>query len=154
VNLPNKDVTMIAYLAADNAGPISITARYYASEGTAQYGGETFAASKGGTFNWRPFTADLHMPDDIVKGDAPLVNPRALRLFFHHSPPRQGVGEAVYDDVAVINWEQMVPPGKPIATPNARDFVRVSAPPGHYVMKLVFRSYVPTIVARRAQKRA
>lgn len=145
IDRPNKRLSLLAYVAGENAGPVSITSRYYASEGTAQFGEERIGVSRGGTFKWRQVSADLHMPDDVAHA-APLRNARALRLFVRHSPPASGAGRVAIDEMAVISWEAAA--GRAIATPHGFDFVRVRAAPGSQRLRLKLRSYVPAAVAR------
>ena len=121
--------------------------RYYSSEGTAEFGEEVAFEDPGGTFAWRPFIQDLHMPPDdpTRSGDPPAVNARATRIFLHHSPPATGAGYASFDELAIVNWEEALDPlaAPVLGTPHARDFLRVQGPPGSYQLALTFRSYRP-----------
>jgi hypothetical protein len=147
-NTPNKDVSLCGYVRGEGAGPLKIVSRYYASEGAAEFGEELAFDCPGGTFAWQPFTHDLHMPPDDPErpGDPPAVNARAVRIFLRHSPPASGAGHAWFDEIAMVNWEETLDPltGPVLATPHARDFLRVQGPAGTYRLALTFRSYRPT----------
>jgi poly-gamma-glutamate capsule biosynthesis protein CapA/YwtB (metallophosphatase superfamily) len=146
---PNKDLTLFGYARGQSAGRLSIVARYYASEGTAEFGEELPLTHPGGTFGWSSFAEDLHMPPDDPSrlGNPPAVNPRAVRIFLHHSPPASGAGYAWFDELAVVNWEEALDPldGPVLDTPHARDFLRVEGRPetGTFRLALTFRSYRP-----------
>ncbi|MBW2258710.1 MAG: CapA family protein, partial [Deltaproteobacteria bacterium] len=58
---PNKDLTLVGYAKGDNAGPMDVIARYYASEGEAVFGQEVAFRHPGGTFDWSWFAFDLSM---------------------------------------------------------------------------------------------
>jgi len=130
------------------AGRVSVVSRYYASEGTAEFGEEVALDNPGGTFGWRPFVQDLHLPADDPgqPGDPPAVNARAVRVFLHHSPPATGSGYAWFDELAIVSWEEVLDPlgGPVLDTPHARDFLRVQGPIGEYELALTFRSYRPS----------
>ena len=59
-----------------------------------------------------------------------------------------GVGMATVDEIAVVNWEEAIDPATELATPHARDFLRVEAAPGLYELTLEFVRYVPTVAGR------
>ena len=146
---PNKDLSLIGYVRGDNAGPVSIVSRYYPSSGSGDFGEEQAFAHPGGTFGWQMFHSVLNMPADLPEfDDNTSQNPRALRLFLHHSPMVSGVGLAVIDELAVVSWEaaQNASEGALFSTPHGRDFLRVEAPSGDYVLSLEFDRYVPAVV--------
>lgn len=144
---PNKDVSLLGYVRGEEAGPIRIVARYYASEGPAQFGEETAFEHPGGTFPWQFFARDLHMPPDdpAPEGDPPAVNARALRVFLRLSPPASGEGYSSFDEIAIVNWEEPLDPltSPVLSTPHARDFLRVEGPQGSHALALSFRRYAP-----------
>lgn len=146
---PNKDLTLFGYFKGDNAGAITLQTRYYASVGDLEFGEEDAVTHPGGSFDWQPFSADLNMPPDVpvAPGEtAGELNARALRIFVHQSPPGSGHALAAFDELAVIGWEDEVAPGVEIATPHARDFLRVSGTPGTYQLVLTFSRHVPAIL--------
>ncbi|WP_373097728.1 hypothetical protein, partial [Zhongshania sp.] len=147
LDTPNKDLTLYGYVKADNAGPISIDAEYYASFGELTFGGERVYRHSGGSFDWQPFSVKLNMPADIVKAGAAKqgeFNARAVRVFLKQAPPSSREGLAVFDDIAIINWEGQIALNAPISTPHAYDFVRLSGTPGQVTLNLSFRHYQPS----------
>lgn len=150
LNTPNKDLSFLGYISGQNAGAIKIIAKYYASEEIGNesrvFAEEEVAHHPGGTFPWVPVVADLHMPpDDPEQAQDPSANARALRVFFRHSPVAKGKATAAFDDIAIINWEEVFAGDgeTSLATPHARDFLRVKAAPGSYRLSLNFRAYRP-----------
>ncbi len=144
--VPNKDLTFLGYLQGENAGPIRIVAKYLASEGEMSFGEEEIISLPGGTFPWQPYVADIHLPqDDPAKARDPTTDPRAVQLFIHHAVPQMGLGVAGFDEIAIISWEESIDlsRGASLATPHARDFLRISGPPGPHLLTLKFRSYRP-----------
>jgi hypothetical protein len=140
-------VSLVGYVRGEGAGPIRIVSRYYASEGSAQFGEEVPLDHPGGTFPWTAFARDLHLPPDDPgqPGDPPAVNARAVRIFLRHSPPATGAGYASFDELAIVNWEETLDPllGPVLDTPHARDFLRVEGSAGSYELALTFRTYRP-----------
>lgn len=140
---PNKDLTLIGYIRGDNAGPLRIVSRYYASVGDQEFGEEDSFVHPGGTFDWRPFAADLHFPVDTIAptaGDSyETGNPHAVRIFVRHGPPATGQGIARYDDFAVVSWREAesLQAGLFAQTPSVTDFVRVEGLPGDYAVTVV-----------------
>lgn len=150
--VPNKNLSIIGYIHGDGAGPIKIMARYLASEGEMTFGDEEILSHPGGTFSWQPFACDIHMPlDDPSNPRDPTTDPRALRIFIHQSAPEKGIGIAQFDEIAVINWEETIDltQGSKLATPHARDFLRISSSPGIHPLTLRFQSFKPSIVESR-----
>ncbi|MES9889994.1 MAG: CapA family protein [Candidatus Thiodiazotropha sp.] len=142
----NKDLSLIGYLKGENAGRIQLVTRYQASIGSGEFGEEIAYTHNGGTFDWQPFYADLNMPEDRPEFDSDKrYNPRALRLFIRHSPMDEGIGLAVADEIAVVNWEtpEFLSGSLSYGTPHARDFLRVNGSPGNYVLNLTFNRYQP-----------
>jgi len=141
---PNKDLSLFGWVRGEGAGQISVVARYYASNGNALLGQETPVLLDGGTFDWRSFQVDLHMPPDVPGGDRD-TNPRAVRLFLHSPPVPNGQSLVAWDDLAVIGWEDTLDArsGADLSTPNARDFLRFEAEPGAHTLELNFRREKP-----------
>ena len=51
-------------------------------------------------------TTDMNMPaDESTDKKMPSINAQATRVFVRHSPPPQGAGLAMVDEMAVISWE-------------------------------------------------
>jgi hypothetical protein len=149
---PNKDLSLFGYINGKHAGPISIVARIGASFGTNEFGDETIFQFPAGTYNWRPFLADIPMPPDNPLAPPPNSQnqARAVRVFFHHTPPKRGFGMVGYDELAIINWEEFFEFdfGATFAAPHPRDFIRVTGQPGTYSVTLTFRSFRPAIVGQ------
>lgn len=134
LNKPNKALSLLGYVKQQNSGPLSIVARYYASEGEQTFGEEEVYSSAGGDADWTVFSADLNMPAEA----------RAARIFIHHAPPAKSQATAAFDELAVVNWEETVASGEVINTPHARDFVRLEGEPGTEInLKLNFVRYTP-----------
>jgi poly-gamma-glutamate capsule biosynthesis protein CapA/YwtB (metallophosphatase superfamily) len=144
LNLPNKALTFYGYWKAEDAGRVSIVARFMASVDDAKFGEEEIFSSTDGNHDWQALTADIHMPADIPGVVDPTTrNPRAIRLFIHHSPPDRDSGIVVFDETAVINWEEILSGNAVISTPHARDFLRIFASPGTVRLNLTFSSFRP-----------
>ena len=144
--VPNKNLSFIGYMRGEQAGPITIVSRYSASEGEITFGEEEILTHPGGTFPWQAFVADLHMPaDDPSRLRDPETDPRALQIFLRQSPPDFGLGIAMFDEIAVISWEETVnlSEGAVLTTPHARDFLRITASPGPHLVTLKFHSFSP-----------
>lgn len=136
LDTPNKNLSLFGYIKGENAGPVSITARYYASVGSQTFGEEVAYQNNGGSFDWRAFSADLNMPANDLA--------RATRIFIRHSPPSNGEATAAFDELAIINWEENLNSGVAISFPHARDFVKVQGTPGAQVnLQLTFSRYQP-----------
>jgi len=147
---PNKELSLFGYVSGNNAGPIRIVTRYYASLGDKIFGEEDSFLHPGGTFAWQPIIADLQMPPDETDIADVANNPRAIRYFIRHSPPLNGEGLAIFDEFAAINWEEVLDIVSPqeVITPHARDFLRVEGEPGKYLLSLTFMAYQPPPVTR------
>lgn len=155
LNLPNKDLSLLGYTSADNAGPFSVEVSYYASFDGQEFGSEQPVTVAGGSWGWRAFSVDLDMPPDSPdyprdSNDPydPLLrthNARALKVAFNHASPASGEGILRIDDIAVIAWEEAVDLTEPetLRTPHPRDFIRVEAPEGSYSFELEFERFVP-----------
>ena len=138
---PNKDLTLLGYYSAQNAGPVTLEARYYASSGDREFPGEVALSTEAGSVGWTPFTFDLNMPpDDPENPSSTTLNPRATRFFLRHSPPEAGSGEGVFriDEIALITWRDALDPvaAQAIASPNTAEFIRLSGPPGSYTLEV------------------
>ncbi len=143
---PNDALSLFTYIYGENAGEIKIVSRFHASVGDLTFGEEDSLKHPGGTFDWQAVMADVHMPIDSVSDINDVENnPRALRLFIRQSPPNRGDSLAIFDEFAVINWEEQVVIGQEnnLITPHARDFLRVEGAPGEYHLSLKFRKYQP-----------
>jgi hypothetical protein len=141
---PNKALTLVGYARGDNAGPIQIVSRYYASELDAEFGEEIAYAREGGDYDWTPFSVDLSMPEDSVDPQDPRAathNARALRLFLRHSPPQEGLAVSRFEDLAVVSWRAAgdLYEGLSTAAPNPLDFLRVEGPQGTHRVELTFQ---------------
>lgn len=124
---PNRDVSVIGYARHQGAGRVSVRADYLPSDGGSVLGSlEVYGALAGQSRGWTAFQRDLYLPN------TPTADARAVRLVFRHDRPATGDGMFAVDDLAIINWEdQLDPTGvTPLATPHARDFLRVQAAPG------------------------
>ncbi len=144
LDLPNKDLSLFGYHQGEGAGAIAVVARFHASIEDLAFGEETVYTHPGGTFGWEAFWSDIHMPaDDPSKLGDPAANPRAVRLFFRHSPPAAGCGIAAFDEIAVINWEEQIGNESLLKVPHARDFLKVQASPGTVRLRLTFISHQP-----------
>ena len=144
--VPNKNLSFIGYMRGEGAGPVTVAAKYLASEGEITFSEEEILSIHGGTYPWQPFVADLHMPvDDPSRLRDPITDPRALQIFIRQSPPAWGIGIAEFDEMAVINWEETInlSQGATLSAPHARDFLRISASPGVHRLTLNFRSFKP-----------
>ena len=118
----------------------------------AEFGGETPITMEAGSWDWTPFSAALTIPADIIAGDAPEENPRALRFFIHHEPPEDDFARASFDDLAVITWgdERLdAKNGALTEGPNTWDFLRVEAPEGAYTAEITLRAFAPAAAASR-----
>ncbi len=143
---PEKDLTLLAYTQADNAGPVTLDVRYYASEGTAEFGKEVVLNGVRGSWNWRPVVRDLNMPaDDPERPTSKTQNPRALRVFVTQTAPKRGHAMVRLDDVAVISWEESIPTdgSEELAVPHPRDFIRFEGPPGEHVVRVLVKTLLP-----------
>ena len=149
LDVPNKDLTLFGYFKGENAGPVTLRTRYYASVGGLVFGEEDALTHPGGTFDWQPFSADLNMPADVPVGPGQLAgefNARALRVFIRQSPPVSGDALAAFDELAVIGWEDAITPAVEVAIPHAKDFLRVSGAPGRHRLTLMLGRHVPAVL--------
>ena len=136
LDTPNKELSLLAYIKGDNAGEVTITARYYASTGSQSFGEETIINHAAGSFDWSMLSADLTMPSDDAA--------RATRIFIRHAPPLNGEATVAFDELALINWEEEVVSAEVINTPHARDFIRVEGEAGREInLSLTFSRYLP-----------
>lgn len=145
---PNKALSLFGYVKGDNAGPINIITKYYASAGPLTFGEDTAFSHPGGTFDWQAFSYPINMQEEVIPQEGQLageINVRALRVFIRHSPPKEQQAIATFDELAVISWEQEIQIDQPIATPHAKDFLRVTGQPGDVNLTLTFRHYLPAV---------
>ncbi len=136
---PNKDLSLVGYVAGDNAGALWIEAQYYASVGDRQFDRETVWQHPAGSYDWEPFSEELRMAEDDPSVDALTANPHALRLFIFHEPPHEGKAIARLDDLAVVSWRRQVAAEATLKTPNPVDFIRVRGSSGKADVTLVWR---------------
>ncbi len=139
---PGTDVTVLAWMRGSNAGEVSVEVRWMASEGDRRFGQDT-CLGPSGSFDWTMVSCDLEVPGEA--GGDPERDPGAIRLWLHQAPPDVGAGLAVFDDVAVVSWEDALDlaAGADLSTPHGRDFLRIDAAPGAWNLHLVLRSVVP-----------
>lgn len=138
---------MFTYALGKNAGPLKIVSRFHASVDELTFGEEESLQHPGGSFDWRPLFADINMPADSTDDITDVTNnPRSIRLFIRHSPPNKNSALAIFDELAVINWEEQLTLEQEtnLVTPHARDFLRIEGTPGDYQLSLTFRQYQPT----------
>jgi hypothetical protein len=158
LNLPEKDLTLLAYASGENAGPVRVEVTYHASFGEKDFGSEEPARLAGGTYPYRPILEDLAMPPDLPEFPRdpqdpydPVLrteNPRSFRVFFHHAAPERGAGIFRVDDVAVITWQHPIElDGTELVTPHVHDFVRIEGEPGDYTLGVKLRRRVPGVAA-------
>lgn len=133
---PNKDMTLFSYRRGVDAGRTFFAVEYLASEGERTFGGAEAAVLEAGSYDWIPVWEDLDIPEDESLPDDPENNARAVRIVFHHSPPKRGKAFAVIDEVALINWfePQDLAEGFALEAPNAEEFLRLDGPPGDTVV--------------------
>jgi poly-gamma-glutamate capsule biosynthesis protein CapA/YwtB (metallophosphatase superfamily) len=149
LDTPNKDLTLFGYFKGENAGPVTLRTRYYASVGDLVFGEEDAVIHPGGSFDWQSFSADLNMPADVPVDPGQVAgefNARALRIFIRQSPPDSGNALAVFDELAVIGWEDEIMPAVQVLIPHAKDFLRVSGTPGTHPLTLTFGRHVPAVL--------
>lgn len=147
---PNKDLTLFGYVRGANAGPATFVVRYYASAGSREFGEQDAVELEAGTWDWRPFWADLDMPVDDPGADPRdgTAHARALRPFLRHSPPREGDGVLSVDEIVVIEWDVTGGAAVDLSTPHGRDFVRLAGPPGPVAVQMTVVLQVPANVVQ------
>lgn len=156
LNLPEKELTLLAYASGENAGPVRVEVTYHASFGEKDFGSEQPARLAAGTYAYRPILEDLAMPADLPEFPRdpedpydPLLrteNPRSFRVFFHHAAPERGAGVFRVDDVAVITWQHAIElDGTELVTPHVHDFVRIEGDSGDYTLSIKLRRRVPSV---------
>lgn len=146
---PNKNLTFLAYIHGQDAGNVRIIAKYLASEGEMAFGEEEILSIPGGSFPWQPYFADINMPaDNPIMPRDPTRDPRAVQIVIRHSPSGKNPAIAEFDDLAIISWEDEVnlTNGAILKTPHARDFLRITGPPGTHQLTLTFQSYSPNFL--------
>ncbi len=139
---PQKDLSLIAYTQAENAGPVTIDVRYYASAGDAEFGEERVWEGGSGSWDWEPAIADLHVPST---GEDARTDARALRISIEQSPPKRGQALFRIDDVAVVSWQESIEldGSEELSVPHGRDFLRFEGPPGEFVAKITVKWLSP-----------
>jgi poly-gamma-glutamate capsule biosynthesis protein CapA/YwtB (metallophosphatase superfamily) len=136
IEKPQKDLSFVGYVRGDNAGSAEIEMRYYASEGSREFGSETVWQHAPGTYSWGMFTHDLVMPADVPDEDPVTYSAHALRFFVTHEPPQGDAGILRLDDLAIVSWRDRAE-SLSLADPNPIQFLRLFAPAGHYTLELV-----------------
>ena len=139
---PNKNLSLFGYYKANNAGALSIVSRYYASFGDLEFGEEVALQHSGGSFSWQAFNQSLNMPADVFSNGE--LDARALRIFIHQSPPASGEGLAVFDELAVVSWENIITSAQTLEVPHAKDFLKLSGNAGTVQLSLQLRKFVPS----------
>jgi hypothetical protein len=145
-NEPNKDLSLLAYTQADNAGRVTVAVRYYSSGGNTDFGEESVWDGGLGSWDWKPLVADLHMPaDDPDNATSTTANARALRIFIEHTGPKRGEAFLRVDDVAVITWEESLTldGSTELSVPHPRDFIRFDGEPSEFVAHVTMRTLSP-----------
>lgn len=150
IDQPNKNLSLFGYISGRQAGRVKVIARFCASFGDKEFGEQTiYERPAGSYYRWQPFLADIAMPPENPSLPPPAdeEQARAVRLFFHQSPPPHGSGAVAYDELALVNWEETfdLDAGGTFAAPHPREFIRVSGPPGVHTFELTFRSYRPAV---------
>jgi poly-gamma-glutamate capsule biosynthesis protein CapA/YwtB (metallophosphatase superfamily) len=143
-HLPNKNLSLFGYVKGENAGELQVQVSYHASVGEAAFGDRVVHRRAGGDYDWTSIAVDLDMPaDDPAHAQSYELNARALRVFFRQAAPESGEALLALDEVAIVNWDRAVADPGPelLATPHARDFLRVDATPGVYRIRLSLRGY-------------
>lgn len=133
---PEKDISLLGWTKADDAGDVDLRVQYHASFGETVFGEEVVGTVGGGTHDWTPFRYDFQVPDDLTPENDPELNPRAMRLFLDHQIPRvRARGRVAFDDFAMVGWSA-VPESVPAARdrPHPNDFLKISAPPGMWTV--------------------
>jgi len=104
---PNKDLSFVGYVKAQNAGHVEIYAKYTSSKDANPYGQETLFSSGTATdLDWTMVSTDLNMPaDESDEKKMPSINARAMRVFVKHSSPKEGLGVVMTDEFAVVSWD-------------------------------------------------
>jgi hypothetical protein len=135
---PNRWLTLTGWWRGAGAGAARVEAVWEPVEGAgAPLGVQPVAERPGGTFPWAPFEADLQAPAARA----------ALRVRLAQAPLPPGApedGVLAFDDLALVAWEEAGARGQPLqarATPHARDFLRVEAPPGPHTLRLTLRRH-------------
>ncbi|MDX2456301.1 MAG: CapA family protein [Gammaproteobacteria bacterium] len=149
LDMPIKDLTLFGYIKGENAGPITLRTRYFASVGDLVFGEEDAVTHPGGSFDWQPFIGNLNMPAEVPVAPGQVageVNARALRIFIRQSPPVSGDALVAIDELAVIGWEDTITPAVQVQIPHAKDFLRVSGTPGTHQLTLTFGRHVPAVL--------
>ncbi|MDH5552090.1 MAG: CapA family protein [Nitrosomonas sp.] len=144
---PNKALSVLTYALGKNSGSLKIVSRFHASIDELTFGEEVSLQHPGGSFDWQPLFADINMPDDSTEDITDVTNnPRSIQLFISQSPPNKNSALAIFDELAVINWEEQLTLEQEtnLVTPHARDFLRVEGTPGDYQLSLTLRQYQPT----------
>jgi hypothetical protein len=68
-------------------------------------------------------------------------------MFLKHTPPDSGFALAIFDEIAVISWENKITADLQIQIPHAKDFLRINGTPGNHKLSLTFGRHVPTVSA-------
>lgn len=146
-NTPEKDLTLVAYVRGRNAGPVHIVTRYLASTEVKEFGENTIVNVNGGDYDWKMLDTDIPMPADTrLPGSVPEIDePRAIRVFLRHSPPRLNGGEAQFDEIAIVSWKdkQSLTTAWANARYNTTDFLKVYGAPGRHTLHLAIQRWVP-----------
>lgn len=129
LHVPNKDLTFLGYYKGENAGKIRIYVKYAASKDGRQFGEETLLSlSSLNNPEWQKLIYDLNMPAENPDFPSSLENnARALKFFLKHDQTPEKPGIAMYDDFAVISWDEEIDVlgSYTLKTPNAIEFLKI-----------------------------
>ncbi|MEA2028246.1 MAG: CapA family protein, partial [Campylobacterota bacterium] len=149
LNRTNKNLSFLGYFKGESARAFTIETKYYASVGEKEFGSTLIHSANGGTFDWKVIEKPIPMPaDTFFSDDLPLnlkENARATKFYIRMNETHKGEAHLYVDDLAVINWEESHSSNQAIniATPHARDFIKVQGVNGEYNLKLEFTKYKP-----------
>lgn len=132
---PNHAMTISGWHKGNNAGEFRVTVRWMNSSGST-ISHTTKYQNFDGDFDWSRFDIDVVAP----------ANADSVKVYFRHYPPQSGGdGELFLDDVSFLDWDPnpvaVDPVGVSLATPNAWDAVRCTAPDGTLDLELTHRVY-------------
>ena len=142
---PNRDLTLVGYRRGVEAGRTHFHLTWIASEGDLEFGEEDVAVRAAGTYDWAAFHVDLDVPPDEAPAADGELNPRAVKLVWHHSPPEQGRALAQIDELALVNWLEAfdLDQGVAVTAPGPQEFLRVESEPGELLVDVTFETATP-----------
>jgi poly-gamma-glutamate capsule biosynthesis protein CapA/YwtB (metallophosphatase superfamily) len=135
-NIPQRDLSFLMSVKAQNTGRITAKLEFRASEKDREFGFTETLKLNGGTFPWRRYSKDVNFIDDPLNVLNPKTDaPRSLFLRIIHEPPTQtkesSLGVAYYDNVALISWGNNLRLKRKnrLKRTNALEFIKVSGKP-------------------------